>query len=166
MAQMVCGQMKYLQDEKTLQAESLKEIKHKTKCKVCQGEFKNRQVVRKSKTFLDELSDQSTLQPKALLEHEKISGHYYKYSCRHCGKSFSQKIQVEDFFKSFGGRLFGKSFLERFFTQMKRHEAQLHSSETPYQCRSLFDMFYARCSFLFMIKRKSSRQNEISFQSL
>ena len=33
-----------LQDEKTLQAESLKEIKHKTKCKVCQGEFKNRQV--------------------------------------------------------------------------------------------------------------------------
>jgi len=91
-------------DEKTLQAESLKEIKHKTKCKVCQGEFKNRQ---------------------ALLEHEKISGHYYKYSCRHCGKSFSQKIQV---------RLFVKSFLERFFTQMKRHEAQLHSSETPYQC--------------------------------
>merc|ERR1719410_2878162 len=76
-------------DEKTLQAESLKEIKHKTKCKVCKGEFKNRQ---------------------ALLEHEKTSGHYYKFSCRHCGKSFSQKIQ------------------------MKRHEAQLHSSETPYKC--------------------------------
>ena len=35
---------KYAQDEKKLQAESLKEIKHKTKCKVCQGEFKNRQV--------------------------------------------------------------------------------------------------------------------------
>ena len=41
---LLCRQIKDLQDEKTLQAESLKEIKHKTKCKVCQGEFKNRQV--------------------------------------------------------------------------------------------------------------------------
>jgi len=72
-----------------LNAEQLKTIKHKTKCKVCEEEFKNRQ---------------------ALLEHEQTSGHYYKHSCKHCGRQFRQKIQVE------------------------RHEAQIHSSKTPFQC--------------------------------
>ena len=32
-----------------------------------------------------------------------------------------------------------------FLTQMKRHEAQLHSSETPYQCR--FTIWHQHCSF-------------------
>ena len=59
-----------LQDEKTLQAESLKEIKHKTKCKVCQGEFKNRQVLKRSILFVNG-------QPfKVLPENVKISGQY------------------------------------------------------------------------------------------
>ena len=49
---------------------------------------------------------------------------------------------------------------------MKRHEAQLHSSETPYQCRSLFDMFYDRCSVHFMIKRKYSKHIEVRIKTL
>lgn len=67
----------------------VKHIKHKTHCKVCDSVFANKQ---------------------SLVQHEKQSGHFLKFSCQHCDKRFRQKIQV------------------------KRHEAQVHSEEMPYQC--------------------------------
>ena len=67
----------------------VKNIKHKTHCKVCDSVFANKQ---------------------SLVQHEKQSGHFLKFSCQHCDKRFRQKIQV------------------------KRHEAQVHSEEMPYQC--------------------------------
>ena len=66
-----------------------KHIKHKTHCKVCDSVFPNKH---------------------SLVQHEKESGHFLKFSCQHCDKRFRQKIQV------------------------KRHEAQVHSEEMPYQC--------------------------------
>jgi len=47
---------------------------------------------------------------KALLIHEKDTGHYYKFACDMCDKRFRQKIQLT------------------------RHEAQVHSNDSPYQC--------------------------------
>jgi len=67
----------------------LKHIKHKTHCKVCDSVFANKQ---------------------SLVQHERESGHFLRFSCQHCDKRFRQKIQV------------------------KRHEAQVHSEEMPYQC--------------------------------
>ena len=51
----------------------LKHIRHKTRCKVCEGVFPNK---------------------LSLIEHEKISGHFLKFGCQHCSKRFRQKIQV------------------------------------------------------------------------
>lgn len=81
---------------------SNKHVKHKTHCKVCLEEFPNR---------------------KNLLEHEKDSGHYYKFPCQHCDKKFRQKIQ-----------------------QM-RHEAQVHSSEMPYKCNRCDRQFKSEFSW-------------------
>ena len=52
----------------------VKNIKHKTHCKVCDSVFPNK---------------------LSLMKHEKESGHFLKFSCPHCEKRFRQKIQLK-----------------------------------------------------------------------
>ena len=89
-------------DLQSLLSKDSKQIKHKTHCKVCLEEFPNR---------------------KNLLEHEKESGHYYKFPCNHCDKKFRQKIQAV------------------------RHEAQVHSAEMPFKCNKCERQFKSEFSW-------------------
>ena len=103
----------------------------------------------KSKTILDELSGQLTLRRLCW------SMRRYRATITSTPAATVQKVLAKRsrwVLVLHHRELFSKTYCERFFTQMKRHEAQLHSSETPYQCRSPFDLFYTCRTVLLMIK--------------